>query len=266
METPTTLLDLVIQVAIRIGLAIVVWLIGRLVISIVLKFTRRGLESRKVDSTASRYIVTGISILLNLLLVLVLMGVFGIQTTIFAALLAAVGVAIGVAISGLLAHFAAGLFMLMLRPYKVGDFITAGGVTGTVRELGMFHTKLDTLDNVLTLVGNNTIFTGNIQNFSVNPNRRVLLPVQLANSADHRQAIALLEDLGRKIPNVVLDPAPSASISEFKLAGPVVTLAVFCHTDNYWQVFYDGNRMIREQVTGAAFPAPMEQLQLVNPS
>ena len=132
--------------------------------------------------------------------------------------------------------------------------------------IGMFHTKIDTEDNVLTLVGNNTIFTGNIQNFNVNPTRRVLLPVQLANSADHRQAIALLEELGRKIPNVAADPAPSASISEFKLAGPVVTLAVFCHNDDYWQVFYDGNRMIREQITGAAFPAPMEQLQLVNPS
>ena len=131
----------------------------------------------------------------------------------------------------------------------------------------MFHTKIDTEDNVLTLVGNNTIFTGNIQNFSVNPTRRVLLPVQLANSADHRQAIALLEELGRKIPNVFIDPAPSAAISEFKLAGPVVTLAVFCHTDDdYWQVFYDGNRMIRETFTGAAFPAPMEQLQLVNPT
>ena len=255
-----------IQVAIRIGLAIVVWLIGRLVIRIVLNMTRKGLESRKLDASASRYIVSGLSILLNILLILVLMGVFGIQTTIFAALLAAVGVAIGVAISGLLAHFAAGLFMLILRPFKVGDFVTAGGVTGTVRELGMFHTKIDTMDNVLTLVGNNTIFTGNIENYSVNPTRRVLLPVQLANSADHRQAIALLEDLGRKIPNVAADPAPSAAISEFKLAGPVVTLAVFCHTDDYWQVFYDGNRMIREQIAGTAFPAPMEQLQLVNPS
>ena len=124
MSTPTTLLDLVIQVAIRVGPAILVWLIGRLVISIVLRVTRQGLETRKVDPTASRYIITGLSILLNLLLVLVLMGVFGIQTTIFAALITAVGVAVGVAVSGPLAHFAAGLFMLMLRPFKVGDFVS----------------------------------------------------------------------------------------------------------------------------------------------
>jgi small conductance mechanosensitive channel len=234
------------------------------VISIVLRLARRALESRKLDSTATRYIITGLSILLNLLLVLMVMGVFGIETTIFAALLAAVGVAIGVAVSGLLAHFAAGLFMLMLRPYKVGDFVDAGGVTGTVRELGMFHTKIDTPDNVLTMVGNNTIFTGNIENFSVNPSRRVLLPTQLANSAGHLKAIALLEDLGKRIPNVVQDPAPSASISEFKPAGPVVTLAVYCHNDDYWQVLYDGNRMIREAFTEAAFPAPIEQLQVLS--
>ena len=246
------------------SLEILVWLIGRLVISIVLKLARRALEARKVDSTTTRYIVTGLRLVLNILLVLMVLGVFGIETTIFAALLAAVGVAIGVAVSGLLAHFAAGLFMLMLRPFKVGDFVTAGGVTGTVRELGMFHTKIDTPDNVLTLVGNNTIFTGNIENFSVNPYRRVLLPVQLANSADHRQAIALLEDLGKKIPNVVMDPAPSASISEFKSAGPVVTLAVYCDNDDYWQVLYDGNRMIREAFAEAASPAPMERLQVLS--
>jgi small conductance mechanosensitive channel len=109
-----------------------------LLISIVLKLTRRAMEARKMDSTATRYIITGFKLVLNMLLFLVVLGVFGIQTTIFAALLAAVGVAIGVAVSGLLAHFAAGLFMLMLRPFKVGDFVTAGGVAGTVRSLACF--------------------------------------------------------------------------------------------------------------------------------
>ena len=130
----TNLLDLVIQGLLRVGLAILLWLVGRLVISIVLKLTRRALETRKIDSTATRYIVSALSLLLNIILIFALLGVFGIQTTGFAAILAGAGVAIGVAISGLLAHFAAGLFMLVLRPFKVGDFIVAGGVTGTVTE------------------------------------------------------------------------------------------------------------------------------------
>ncbi len=260
----TNLLDLVIQALLRVGLAILLWLVGRLLISIALKLAKRAMVTRKVDATATRYIISALSLVLNIILIFALLGVFGIQTAGFAAILAAAGVAIGVAISGLLAHFAAGILMLMLRPYKVGDFIVAGGVTGTVTELGLLHTKIDTPDNVATMVGNNTIFNGTIQNFSANPYRRVLLPVQLANSADHRQAIALLEDLGKKIPNVIAAPAPSASISEFKPAGPVVTLAVFCNNDDYWQVFFDGNRMIREAFTAAAFPAPMETLQVLS--
>ena len=259
----TNLLDLVIQALLRVGLAIVLWFVGRLVISIVLKLTRRALEARKIDSTATRYLISAFNLVLNIILIFALLGVFGIQTTGFAAILAGAGVAIGVAVSGLLAHFAAGLFMLTLRPFKVGDSIVAGGVTGTVTELGLLHTKIDTPDNVMTMVGNNTIFNGTIQNFSANPYRRVLLPVQLANSADHRQALALLEELGKKIPNVIADPAPSASISEFKPAGPVVTLAVNCDNKDYWQVFFDGNRMIREAFTAAAFPPPMEELRVL---
>ena len=261
MPAPTNLVDLVIQVLLHVGAAILLWLVGRLLISLVLRQAKRRMESRKVEPTATRYLLLTLSMALNLILILAL---FGVQTTGFAAILAAIGVALGVAISGLLAHFAAGLIMLTLRPFKVGDSIVAGGVTGTVTELGLFHTKIDTADNVLTMVGNNTIFNGTIQNFSANPYRRVLMPVQLANSADHRQAIALLEDLGKKIPNVIADPAPSASISEFKPAGPVVTLAVFCNNNDYWQVVFDGNRMIREALTAAAFPAPMEALQVLS--
>jgi small conductance mechanosensitive channel len=154
--------------------------------------------------------------------------------------------------------------MLTLRPFKVGDFVDAGGVTGTVTELGLLHTRIDTPDNVATMVGNNNVLNATIRNFSANPYRRVLLPVQLAASADHRQAIALLEDLGKKIANVMVEPAPSASITEFKAAGPVVTLAVYCNNNDYWQVFYDGNRMIQEALTGPAFPQPTEALRVLS--
>ena len=264
MPAGTTLFDLVIQGLLHVGAAFLVWVVGRLLISLVLRQAKRRMESRKVEPTATRYLLMTLGLVLNLILILALLGVFGIETTAFAAILAAVGVALGVAISGLLAHLAAGLLMLTLRPFKAGDFVVAGGVTGTVTELGLFHTKINTPDNVLTLVGNNTIFNGTIQNFSANAYRRVLLPVQLAASADHRQAIALLEDLGKKIANVLVDPAPSASITEFAAAGPVVTLVVYSSNDDYWQVFYDGNRMIREAFTAAAFPQPAEVLRVLS--
>jgi small conductance mechanosensitive channel len=264
MPVATTVIDAIMQFLLHVGQAILVWIVGRPLIRWAVNFVKRWLDSRKVEPTATRFLLLTLSVVLNILLILTLFGVFGIQTAGFAAILAAIGVALGVAISGLLAHFAAGLLMSTLRPFKVGDFVDAGGVTGTVVELGMLHTKIDTPDNVLTLVGNNTIFRGTIQNYSANPYRRVLLPVQLANGADHRHAISVLTELGKKVANVVAAPAPSADIGEFKLTGPVVALEVYCHTDDYWQVLFDGNRMIRETLTGPVFPQPVDALQVIN--
>ena len=160
--------------------------------------------------------------------------------------------------SGLLANFAAGVFIVILRPFKVGDFICAGGVTGTVMEIGLFGTAINTPDNVLTLVGNNTIFSGNIQNFSANPHRRVDLTAQLAQGTDHKAAIKLLKERLAKIPNVLADPAPTVEILEFTMAGPVLAVRPSCSNDNYWQVYFDTNRLIREAFGEAGFAVPAE--------
>jgi hypothetical protein len=132
--------------------------------------------------------------------VLGILGYFGIQTTSFAAMLAGAGVAIGAAWSGMLGNFAAGAFMLVLRPFKVGDFVSIGGVTGTVRELGLFGTTIITPDNVMTIVGNGKVFGDTIQNFSVLPERRVERVAQLAASVDPLDAIARFKAPSRRSP------------------------------------------------------------------
>jgi small conductance mechanosensitive channel len=248
----------------RIALAIIIWVVARLLIRFAVDLAHRTLDVRKTDATVTRYLCSMLDVVLNIVLVIALLGYFGLETTTFAALLAGAGLAIGAALSGLLAHFAAGLFLLVLRPFKVGDFISAGGVTGTVKEIGLFSTSINTPDNILTFVGNSTILGGNIQNFSANPYRRVLLPAQIAHNVDHKQVIQMLEEHGKQIANVLSDPAPSASISELKAAGPVVTLALFCHNSDYWQVYFDGNRMIRETFTEAGFPVPQETIRVMN--
>ena len=122
-----------------------------------------------------------------------ILGFFGVETTSFAALVAAAGVAIGMAWSGLLANFAAGVFLVILQPIKVGDFATAGAVSGTVKEVGLFVTAIDTPDNVHTIVGNGKILGDTIQNFSHNSYRRVELAAQLAHGVDAQAAIAMLK-------------------------------------------------------------------------
>ncbi|HVO95022.1 MAG TPA: mechanosensitive ion channel family protein [Terriglobales bacterium] len=265
-KTAQTIIDVGILVGFRVVGAIIFYLVGRWLISFAIRLVSGALERQKVDPTLLRYIGTVISVTLNIILVVAILGYFGVETTSFAAILAAAGVAIGMAWSGLLANFAAGAFMIVLRPFKVGDFITAGGTTGTVKEIGLFVTAIVTLENVVTLVGNNKIFSDVIQNFSANPYRRVDLKAQLAHSVDHNDAIKLLKDRIAKIPNVKADPPPDVEILEFNFNGPVLAVRPYCHTDHYWQVYFDTNRVIRESFGAAGYPVPEQHFVVRNPS
>lgn len=265
MDT-TTLIDTIGNTVAKFGLmvlgAIAVWIAGRWLIGLVVGVLRRALDRQKVDPTLSRYLGNIVSVALNIALVVGILGYFGVETTTFAALIAGAGVAIGVAWSGLLANFAAGGFLMVLRPFKVGDFVTVGGITGTVKEIGLFVTTIDTPDNVQTYVGNNKIFGDSIQNYSTNPFRRVDRLAQLAHSVDHAEAIKLLKERLGKIPNVMTTPAPDVEIIDFNLAGPVLAVRPYCHTDHYWQVYFDTNRLIRETFGAAGFPVPEQHYAL----
>ena len=268
LQTPTlptspaiqSLIDNAIALGFSLGskilAALVLWIIGRWLIGLAMRLLTKVLKRSELDPTLLVYLKSTLGVLLNIVLVVAILGFFGIETTSFAALLAAAGIAIGAAWSGLLAHFAAGAFLIILRPFKVGDFVEAGGVMGTVEEIGLFVTKLTTLDNVLTIVGNNTLFSGNIQNFSAHPYRRVDLVAQLNHGVDAGRAIALLKEKLSQIPNVMSEPAPDVEILEFNLAGPLLAVRPYCNNDHYWQVYFDTNRTIRDSFGEAGFPVP----------
>ena len=207
-----------------------------------------------------RFVGNTIAVVLNIALVVAILGYFGVETTTFAALLAGIGLAIGTAWGGLLANFAAGAFLIVLRPFKVGDFVSAGGQVGTVEEIGLFVTTFHTPDNIKTFVGNNKIFSDTIQNYSVNPYRRVELVAQIWGAADPHQAMSQMQARLKTIPNVVADPEPSVTILTFTLVGPVPAVRPFCHNDHYWQVYFDTNLAIREVLGSDTFPAAMPSM------
>ena len=246
-----------VAVAWKVAGALVLWLAGRWLIQFALRLMTRALARHDFDATLTSYMRTGLSVLLNIALAVAILGYFGVETTTFAALLAAGGVAIGVAWGGLLANFAAGAFLVFLRPFKVGDFVTAGGITGSVTEIGLFGTTINTPDNVRTIVGNNKIFSDTIQNFSANAYRRVDLTATINGAVDHHDAIRLLKTRLAAIPNVLATPAPDVDVLQFTPAGPVLCVRPYCSNDNYWQVYFDTNRMIREAFGAAGYPAPM---------
>ena len=252
----TFLSTTVTELAVKVIAAIAFWIIGRWLIGKVIGLMQAGMNRNNVDPTLTKYLGSIVAIALNIALVLGILGYFGIQTTSFAAMLAGAGVAIGAAWSGLLGNFAAGAFMLILRPFKVGDFVSIAGVTGTVHELGLFGTTLITPDNVMTLVGNGKIFGDTIQNFSVLPVRRVERVAQLAGSVDPLEAIERFKAAVVQIPNVSKEQPPEVNLLDMNLNGPVISVRPYTHTNHYWQVYFDTNEAIVRTCKEAGWPAP----------
>ena len=237
--------------------ALVLYIVGRWLISFAVGIVQKALSGHQIEPTLLRFLGSTISVILNITLVIAILGYFGVQTTSFAALLAGAGLAIGTAWGGLLSNFAAGIFLVVLRPFKVGDFISAGGTTGTVEEVGLFVTKINTPDNICTFVGNNKLFSDNIQNFTTNPYRRVDLSAQISGDADPKKVIAALKHRIEQIPNVVAKPEPDVVIVSFTAVGPVLAIRPYTNNDFYWQVYFDTNMAIREVLGDGTFPAPM---------
>jgi len=227
--------------------ALAVWLGGRIAIRIIRTGLKHTMKARRFDVTFARYVETGATVALQVLVLIAVLGVLGVETTSFAALLAAAGIAIGAAWSGLLSNFAAGLFLLTFRPFRVGDTIAAAGVNGIVREIGVFVTAIDTPDNVLTFVGNNRLFSDNVQNFSANPYRRVDLTAQVPAGVDVDAAMTRLRDAIAQIPNVLLTPPPMVEILTIG-AGYILAVRPFCRNDDYWQVYFDVNYAISQAI------------------
>lgn len=246
-----------VDIAINLIAAILIWFIGRWVIKkithlIGISINRAG----KLDSTLARYIVSILGAVLTMLLVMFILSRFGIETTSFAALLAGAGLAIGTAWGGLLAHFAAGVFMQVLRPFKVGDYVTVGGVEGTVKEIGLFTSTIVTLENVTTIVGNNKIFSDNIQNFSAEPYRRVDCTAKIYHSVNVSDAIAKLKTAVGNVANIKDIPAPDVEVLNFTNEGTVLCVRPYCDNADYWQVLFDTNKAIADTATENKWPAP----------
>lgn len=247
-----------------LGGAILLWLIGSRVIKFGQGLLRRNLERKRVDPTLVRYADSSLGVGLNILLFISVLSTLGVQTSTFAAVLAAAGLAIGMAWSGLLAHLAAGIFLVVLRPFKVGEMIQGGGVTGEVKEIGLFVTTIDTGDNTRVFVGNNRLFSDNIVNYSVNDFRRVDLKCQLDASVNVADAIARLSTAVSAIPNITTNPAPVVEVLEFNQYGPVLAVRPFCHNKDYWQVYFDTNSAIVAVGGQAGFPIPANRTIVSN--
>jgi small conductance mechanosensitive channel len=240
------LASVVIPFLLKLAGAVALWVAGNWLIKLALRLLKRSLINSRLDPTLISYLINILGAVLRIILVVAILGFFGVQTASFAALLAGAGVAIGAAWSGMLSNFAAGVFLQIFRPFAVGDFITAGGVTGTVEDIDIFVTCIKTLDNVRNIIPNAKLYSGVIE--VSGGARRLKLFVQLDKNQnkDVDKLLTSLKEGLKSVPNQVPGSQPAVEVFEFNEFGPKLVVRPHAFTNDYWQVYFDTNRMIAD--------------------
>ena len=206
------LIDFGIRAGERILIAVIVFIVGRFLISMLNKFVGRLMDKRKVDISIKTFVKSLVNITLTVLLIISVVGALGVETTSFAALLASAGVAVGMALSGNLQNFAGGLIVLLFKPYKVGDWIESQGVSGTVKEIQIFHTILTTADNKVIYVPNGAMSSGVVTNYSNQVTRRVEWIVGVDYGEDYEKVQKIVYDILAVDQRILKEPAPFVAL------------------------------------------------------
>lgn len=242
----------------RIIGAILIFVIGRILISFIKKLLARVLESRKIDLGVQTFVKSMTNILLIILLAVAVVGKLGVDTTSFAALLASAGVAVGMALSGNLSNFAGGLIVLLLRPYKVGDWIESQGVSGAVRSIQIFHTVLTTADNKVIYIPNGALSSGTVINYSREETRRVDWTVGVEYGENMEKVEEVVQKILAADPRILKDPAPFIALGALDASSVNVTIRVWVKNSDYWGVFFDTQKKIYATFNqeGIGFPFP----------
>ena len=243
--------------------ALVLWVGGGWLIRLGVRLLRQAMRHSSLDPTLAGYLVNFIAVILRVILVVAILGSFGIPTASFAALLAGAGVAIGAAWSGMLGNFAAGVFLQMFRPFSVGDVICAAGVTGTVEEIGMFMSSILAVDHVRNIVPNSKLFGDTIQNFSSHAYRRVDLTLQLDQGVDVDRAIDVIRGALQGIDHQVDGLAAELVVLEINAWGPKLAVRPYALSSHFLQVRAECTRMLAELIRDGDLPVargPLEHL------
>lgn len=261
-QTVAQVMDVTVKYGIQVIGAILILVVGRFGAGIARKLVRKSLGKTNVDQTIVLFMGQAAYIMVMVVAVMASLAKFGIQTTSFVAVLGAAGFAIGLALQGSLSHFAAGVMLLLFRPMRVGDFIDAGGVSGTVKEIRVFSTVMSTPDNVHMVVPNGKIFNDVIKNFSVNETRRIDITIGIGYGDSIDRAMEVLLDVMKSEGRIIQDPEPQIVVTE--LADSSVNLLVRCWTKrgDFWPVKCDLTKSIKENldIQGIEIPFPQRTI------
>ena len=252
------LIDSGIQAGGHILKAVIVFLVGRFLIRMLNRLVGRVMDKRNVDISIKTFVKSLVNILLTVLLIVSVVGALGVETTSFAALLASAGVAVGMALSGNLQNFAGGLVILLFKPYKVGDWIEAQSVSGTVKEIQIFHTILTTADNKLIYVPNGALSSGVVTNYSNQKTRRVEWIFGVDYGEDYNNVEKVVREVLTADKRILNDPAPFIALHALDASSVNVVVRVWVESGDYWGGYFDINKTVYDTFNekGINFPFP----------
>lgn len=260
------ILDLLFHYGPRLIAAIVIFILGRWLAKLVRNAVRRVMKKSKVDELLISFVGSLSYMAMMAMVVIAALNQLGIQTTSFVAILGAAGLAIGLALQGSLSNFAAGVLMIIFRPFQTGDYIEGGGVSGLVEQIQIFTTELRTPDNKLVIIPNANLMSGNIINYSANHTRRIDLVVGVSYDDDLKQVKQVLNDIVASEPRLLKEPAPTIAVSE--LADSSVNLVVrpWVKTEDYWALYFHLTETIklRFDAEGISIPYPQRDVHVSN--
>ena len=242
--------------------ALLLLFVARIVASGVAGLVRRTMERQNVDPTLTKFISKAVRIAILAASIVAILGVFGVETTSFAAILGAAGLAIGLAFQGTLGNLAAGAMLLVFRPFKVGDFIEVAGQAGTVDEIEIFTTTLVALDNRKIIIPNGNVFGGTIVNVTGNPQRRVDVNVGTEYSADLDETRKVLEAACAQVKGGLQDPPPQVYLKELGDSSINWSLRVWCECADYWGVREDLTYKAKVALDNAKIGIPFPQMDV----
>lgn len=221
-----------------------IWIIGRWLSKRLVTLVKKLMVKKNTDASIQTFLVSLIDIVALIVLLIIIISVVGIDTSSFIALFASAGVAIGMALSGTLQNFAGGVMVLLFRPYKVGDYIEAQGQAGTVKEIQIFNTLLQTPDNRIIIVPNGPLSTGIINNYSRETTRRVDFSFSISYGDDFELAKKVLMEIIEKDARILKTPEPFIELGKMNASSIDITVRVWCNAADYWGIFFDMNKSV----------------------
>jgi small conductance mechanosensitive channel len=256
------LIDLAVYWGIKIAGAVLIFIIGKWIAGKLTQFFGKLMERSEVDETLATFLKKLIYIGLLILVIIAALGTLGVQTTSFVAILGAATLAIGLALQSNLANFGAGAVLMIFRPFKVGDFVEAGGATGVVEEIGIFHTKMRTGDNREVIVPNSNIVGGNIINYSAKDTRRIDLVIGVSYEDDLKKVKEELWNILNSDERILKEPAPIVAVSELADSSVNFVVRPWVKASDYWPVYFDLLERIKTRFDEVGITIPYPQMDV----